>query len=247
MKFNFLIPKTAQSHLRTKIKIPQKPTKELARVFGDLLGDGNLQLDRGLVSFYSKDLREIKKEQQRFKKLFGISGIVYEMRPGWKSHKLSFPSKTLAEFFYHIGFPDGNRTDQTFLITKWIFQGSSEIKSSFLSGFFDAEGSICPDRSSKRPRWRISLKQHKREDLKLNGIIFMNQLKYLLNFFGIKSTNVGVQKGKTRKTGVKTICVYLQIERSLFEFHKFVGFENFHKQKRLKNALKERETYINPL
>ena len=41
-QFDFKLPKTAHLHLRSNVKIPQSPSRELARIFGDLLGDGHL-------------------------------------------------------------------------------------------------------------------------------------------------------------------------------------------------------------
>ena len=61
--------------------------------------------------------------------------------------------------------PNGNKTDQEFLIPKWVMNGSDEIKSNFLSGFYDAEGSINYNKiPNNKVRWRIGLQQNKRMD-----------------------------------------------------------------------------------
>lgn len=244
MIFNFKISKTNQLHLRKEIKIPLKPSKELARIFGELLGDGHLQLNHGLVSFYSKDINEIIKEKKKFYKLFNIKGIVYKKKNKENDYSLFFCSKTLAQFFYHIGMPDGNKTDQEFSIPSWILNGLDEIKSNFLSGFYDAEGSIFYTECKNKQRWKISITQNKRMDLLDNGLIFMNQLRYLLNTFDIKSSPARTVKGKIRKDNTKTIGLMFDIEKTSFiNFHKYINFENRNKRRKL--SAQTSETYIN--
>ena len=232
--FNFKLPKTAHSHLRKDIKIPRKPTKELARVFGDLLGDGHLQIDHGLVSFYSKDMDEIKKEEARFFQLFGIKGLIYKKRKKEADFSLFFCSKTLSQFFYHLGMPNGNKTDQKFLIPGWILDGTDKIKSAFVSGFYDAEGSIYSSIWNNKVRWRLYINQHKKESIKESGLNFMNQIKQLLSSFNITTSPTRIQKARSRKDGTKIIRLYFEIKKdSINKFYKYVGFKNPYKQKRL--------------
>jgi len=239
MAFNFKIPKTIQLHLRKDIKIPQKPTKELARLFGGLLGDGHLQLSHGVVSFYSKDINEIKKFESIIYKTFKTIGIIYKKKNKENDFSLFFSSKTLCEFLYYIGMPNGSKTDQEFLIPCWIMNGSNKIKGSFLSGFYDAEGSIYSTITpNNKTRWRIYIDQNKREDIKNNGVIFMNQIRNLLIDFNMNPQKVSVGVGNVRKNGIKTKRLGFGMERTSFKnFYRYVGFSNPHKQKKLIAAL----------
>ena len=238
MQFNFRIPKTNQLYLRKKVKIPNKPSKELARVFGDLLGDGHLQVGHGLVSFYSKNLNEIWIEQERFSKLFGIRGKIYKKKNKKSDYRLFFCSKTLAQFFHHIKMPNGNKTDQEFLIPYWIMNGSGKIKGNFLSGFYDAEGCIYPSREKGKTRWRICINQHKREMLRKSGLKLMNQLVLLHNNLNITTGPVRVQKARKRKDGTKIVKLFFEIKKeSIREFGKSINFENPLKKQKLLKAI----------
>ncbi len=142
----------------------------------------------------------------------------------------------MAEFLFSIGFPSGNRTDKEFLMPNWIMTGSEEIRSNFLSGFFDAEGSVYP--GENKTRWRLCINQHKKIEIANSGLGFMNQLRELLSYFNIESASVGIQKGKVRKDGTKTVRLFFEVKkRSLENFYRFVGFENPYKQEKLVLAL----------
>ena len=123
---------------------------ELARLVADLTSDGHLQIHghRYISSFYSKDIEEIKSFERRFYNLFKIKGKTYiDKRPirGSKPvirYKLFFISKQASIFLKRIGTPVGNKTESSFLIPDWIYNGNQEFKKAYLRGLYDAEGSI---------------------------------------------------------------------------------------------------------
>jgi len=119
----------------------------LARIVADLTSDGHLQVDRKryVASFYSKDLNEIKKFQNRFDSLFGIKGnIRKDSRPikGKKTirYQVYLRSKEVCTFLKDIRTPIGDKTNNPFLIPPWIFNGNQELQQPYLRGLFDAEG-----------------------------------------------------------------------------------------------------------
>jgi len=211
--------------------------KELARIVGDITGDGHLQLSRrrGLVSFYSKNLEEIKNEDNRFIKLFNIKGHVYIDKRKNIRYKIFFSSKKLATFLASIGIPVGNKTNENFSVPNWILKGNKDIKCLYLRGIFTSEACI----SLTKKRWRIHIEQYKSIKIKEAGVKFMLQLQQMLKEFGIVTSPVRLGKGNVRKDGTKSIRMQFDIERKYFDkFYKYIGFDNKVKSQKLKIAVR---------
>lgn len=213
----------------------------LAKIIGQINGDGHLQLDRdrALTSFNSNNFYEIKNINKEFKELFGVNGIIYKNYKGSNKHKIFFSGKGVALFLMWNGVIKGNKTNQIYNIPKWIINGNKETKGAYLKGFYDTEGSIYPTKEkNEKIRWRINLIQAKNEKLKDNGIEFMEQVKLLLKNFKIESSPIIIRKGNIRKDGSKSIFLTFNIEKKGFEnFYKHIGFDNKKKQQRLITAL----------
>lgn len=210
---------------------------ELARIAGDITGDGHLQLDnrRGLVSFYSKNLEDIKKEDRKFIKLFNTKGHVYIDTRKNTRYKIFFSSKKLAAFLASIEIPVGNKTNENFLVPSWILGGNEDIRCSYLRGIFTAEACI----SITKRRWRIHIEQYKSTKLKEAGINFMVQLQQMLKGFGVITSPVRLGKGNLRKDGTKSIRIQFDIEKRYFDkFYKYIGFDNELKNQKLKIAMR---------
>lgn len=213
-------------------------TPELARVVADLSSDGHLQIKRWrhLTSFYAKEIEEIKKFEQRIFHLFQEKSFIYPDKVGYK---IFLTSKKIALFLKEVGVPVGNKTNIPFFIPDWVMNGSAEIKSAYLQGMYDGEGSIhsTPQKNGKN-RWRINIEMYKNKDILDLGIKFMEQLRILLKEFGIKTSPVRTRKGNIRKDGSKSIGMLFDIESSSFSnFYKYVGFCVSHKKRRLESFL----------
>jgi len=219
---------------------------KLARIVADLTGDGHLQINkwRYLASFYSKNLEEINAVKQRFFELFGVKAKIYvdnstskKSPNSTKRYKLFIISKPVCEFLRKIGTPVGNKTNNSFIVPDWIFNGTSEIQSSYLRGLFDNEGSIHTTRG-KKLRWRISFGMAKNSILLDSGINYFEQLRLMLSRFGVKSSPVRHFKLNTRKDGSLSRGLHIDIEKHSFRnFFKYVGFDHPIKQQRLIEAL----------
>ncbi len=218
-----------------------KPT--LARIVADITGDGHLQIQewRHLVSFYSKNMEEIDAVKKRFYDLFGVEGRIYtdNRRTNGKEtlrYKLFFISKPVALFLRDVGMPVGNKTNIPFVVPGWIINGKPEIRSAYLQGLFDTEGSIfC--RASKA-RWQIGLKMAKNEAIIDDGTFYINQIRQMLADFNIHCSPVRKNKLNTRKDGSKSFELQFNIEKSSFRnFYKYVGFGNSKKHEKLIFAL----------
>ncbi len=207
-----------------------KFTPELARICGELTGDGHIQLSewRGLVSFYSKNHSVIADFKLRFEKLFGSKGHIYEdNRKGWKRYKLFFISKPVVEYLVSLSVPFGNKTNQSFCVPEWIYTGKLAFKSAYLQGLFDSEGSIYSTKAKQGFRWRIEIEMYKSVKLQNEGKFFMAQLVNMLQELGVVCSPVRFGKKNLRKEGSSSIALKFDIEQSSFRnFYKRVGFTN---------------------
>jgi intein/homing endonuclease len=193
---------------------------KLARIVADLTGDGHLQIKqwRHLISFYSKNIEEIEAFRQRFKELFQLEGKLYVHNHNTKNgettiYKLFFSSKPVALYLQEIGTPVGNKTNISFEIPPFVINGSEEVKSSYLQGLFDCEGSIfCRGNN----RWQISLKMAKNESILSSGVNYLNQIRKLLSDFEINSSPVKSFFLNIRKNGSKSYYNQFDIESNYF-------------------------------
>lgn len=123
-----------------------KNNKIFAMLFGYILGDGWIDINHlGGVSGDLEALEIIKKDMQD---LFGdigkatilcrkTSSLKYKIKG--TSNQFSFNRKTSRIFIDH-GMPTGKCVETDYKLPDWIINGSLEIKKSFLSGFYAAEG-----------------------------------------------------------------------------------------------------------
>jgi intein/homing endonuclease len=219
---------------------------ELARLVADITGDGHLQVQgwRYLASFFSKNLEEIKSFEERSQKLFNVTPKRYvDSRKTWKGSGTRYQSfiisKSVVLFLRDIGIPVGNKTNNPFRVPSWVYEGSSEMKSAYLRGLYDNEGTIYSNKENKNIRWRIDLKMAKNKEILYHGIEFFEQLRKMLLDLGVKTSPVNYSKLNIRKD--KSISMYLRItiEKSSFRnFLKYIGFDHPEKQKKLLFALK---------
>ena len=212
--------------------------EDLSLIIGLINGDGHLQIKetKGTVSFYSKNKKDINRVIKIFTSHFDVKPLVYlDNRLSDKRYKLFFASKSLSYFLKDSGAAVGNKTNLPYVLPSWIVKGSDKIKSSYLKGIYDCEGSIY---SQKDGRMRITLTQYRREDLKQYAISYFDQMKDMLFSFDIKSSPIKINKGNERKDGTRTLCFRIIIEKSSFpKFHEHIGFFDSRKQKMLYESL----------
>lgn len=212
---------------------------ELARICGELSGDGHIQLKgwRGLTSFYSKNLSTIKDFEARFRRIFGVKGHTYIDDGKSRSYRIFFISKGAAKTLVSLGAPAGNKTDTPFIVPDWISNGKPKIKAAYLLGLFSAEGSIYHTKSGDR--WRIEIEMYKHESLKEEGRRFFIQLKEMLESLHIRCSPVRFGRRNSRKNGSHSIAIKLDIEQPSFtNFYKEVGFADELKTKALSEAIR---------
>ena len=201
---------------------------DVSRIVGELISDGHMQNDyRNLISFYSEHKYLIDSFSKRMNDVFNVSSWIYQDKRSVR-YKLFINSKEVLIKLELLGVPSGNKTNQIFLVPDWIYSGSKNIKSNFLSAIFDCEGYIYKTTNKKngKIRWRIGIEYYKNEKYLDSAKLFMNQIREMLLDFGIISSPVRLKKGNIRKDGSKSIGVRFEIEMKSFKnFYKYINFQ----------------------
>jgi len=179
----------------------------VAMLFGVFLGDGWISRIEKTVNgklSYSKSggisgdvegLQNIKEDIQRLfpditlgeietKKThspkYGITGV---------TNRISIPT-ALLNHFIQMGHPDKRRAENQFLLPSWLMEGSNEIKSKMISGYYCAEGTCFQmqtnDMTVRAPSFSITQRQYLEQSLNELVKQFSQLLKDLSIEFSIK-------------------------------------------------------------
>ncbi len=171
----------------------------ITKLFGYLLGDGNIYIsgEKGFVNAYGSE-EDLKEIQEDLKKIGFSAGIYSRVREHsiptrygvvkfkGNNYELHTSSKALAKLFFAIGYPIGPKTNCSYLIPNWIMKSPLWIKRLFLSGFFGAELS-SPRTHTKTGFDCPTISVNKNSSLLNNGREFCIQLISLLDEFGVKT------------------------------------------------------------
>ncbi len=136
-------------------------TNEAAYVAGFIIGDGNLAITRYLVRAVEENEEFADKFAEIFQKAFGKRPKIYFDKFN-NSNVVYTHSKKIWEFLKNeLEIPVGDKT-RSAIIPSIIANAMVGIKSAFLSGIFDAEGSVVELKNKKWPNGRpqIQLKMH---------------------------------------------------------------------------------------
>lgn len=193
-----------------------KSNKIFAMLFGYILGDGWIDINHlGGVSGDLEALEIIKKDMQDLFGNIGKATILCRKTssPKYKikgtSNQFSFNRK-ISRIFIEHGMPTGKCVETDYKLPDWIINGSLEIKKSFLSGFYAAEGTkiipaICKGFKT------LNFSQSKRIELS-------DSLEYLMiNQIGGILTELGLKYSIERKevfTCAKNLRIRLDISNS---------------------------------
>lgn len=174
-----------------------KLDKELAAIASYLTFDGHIYKDLSGFSFYSKDIKNLKMMEGIIKRKFGILGKYRTNTLGNNTiHTFSIFNTKLAEWFYQLGVPKGEKVTQDFNVPKWI-RNNKEFSREYLKIAFLCEG--CNKENRKNPR--IHINTAKILDIINSGIKFMNTIRKMLLYFNIKSTDCTVTGKRVRADG----------------------------------------------
>lgn len=206
----------------------KKPTKELlAKLIAFVMGDGHLRKNREGIQFFFKE----KADAELFKKEF--LGIFNKEKIKLSRKKYCYvcenSSRSLVKLLETLGAPVGNKVFQPFQIPDWIIHGQDYIKLAFLSVIYGNEGSKPQDN-----RWRIQFVISKNKENIKNLLIFLNQIRTMLNHFGISTSFIQLRKQKGRQ-----FCgrFYIKGKENLHKFYKLLEFSYASEKQRYLEAL----------
>ncbi len=134
------------------------------------------------------------------------------------------------------GAPVGNKVFQPFHIPDWIFHGPDEVKLAFLSVIYGNEGSKPVDN-----RWRIQFVLSKNKENVGNLLIFLNQIRTMLNHFGMSTSFIQLRTQKRRQ-----FCgrFYIKGRDNLRKFYNLLEFSYaLEKQEVLESLLLEGNSF----
>jgi tRNA-splicing ligase RtcB len=222
----------------------------IARIFGYILGDGNIYFTgkKGRVCAYGKE-HDLKIMQEDFRRL-GFSARIYNRERahsittqyGTKDFRsstcqLHVSSTELSTLFIALGYPQGKKASSSYLVPDWIMNGPQWMKRLFLSGFFGAELS-SPRCHTKTGFDCPVLSQNKNEFQLENGRLFMIQVMGLLESFGVMANKISSRGEYENKQG-KTCRIRLLIssdEENLIRLYSNVGF-SYNAERELKSFI----------
>ncbi len=170
--------------------------KDLAGIGSYLTFDGHIYNTLKGLMYSSKNIGDLKDFEKLIFNRFKIKGK-YHLNSGGsrnQTHKFYVFNKVICKKLVDIGFPKGDKTNQKFSVPKWI-RNNKEFSREYLRIAFLCEGSMKEKR--KNPRIKINLA--KTEEFLEAGISFMNELKEMLNVFGIRTTECGLCGKRIRK------------------------------------------------
>jgi len=201
----------------------EQSQEKLAYILGAIYGDGHFSKE-AKVAFGSTDIEFVLKVSEYIKQLFDLHMIIRrrklsEKNPNWRDF-FEFSSKRLYKKLKHF---DSHFTT----VPRFILSGNKKVKSAFLRGFFDAEGSV-EIRNVKRKDGRIDKIRHVK--CYNNNLKLLDSIKEMFHDLDIKSE---IFHGKG-----KNYYVVIWNYKSLNTFNRFVGFEIKRKQSLLNEAIK---------
>ncbi len=225
--YNFSPKKFERYHIEKipSLKFPKQINSDLANFLGYILGDGNRDKNRIVISEQEEDVA--RKYKNLTEKMFGV-GVGFRFRTKKKYWELKIYSKALLEILDNL-FPEIMRSREKD-IPDMICSLPNREMSSFLRGFFDAEGWL---NESSRQVAITTNREHT-----------MRSIQLILLRFGIISSfrKIGMKGSFAKKP---RYCVRITDYESLRKFRKSIGFSSKKKSCKLKRILKrlDKTTY----
>lgn len=172
-----------------------------AMLFGLMLGDGwisviNNEKYHHHASGFSGDKESLEIVKTDLIELFGDIGKAkintrktYSPKYNINGITSSFAVNTkISKEFISLGMPIGKRTEQEFLLPEWITKGNKNIKISFLSGLYSAEGYTPAMQKNDKTLKPLGLNISKREIYSNNLYQFIEQITTICNELEIDYT-----------------------------------------------------------
>ncbi|MBS3055176.1 MAG: hypothetical protein J4452_01655 [Candidatus Aenigmarchaeota archaeon] len=211
-----------------KIKIPFRVSKELASLYGHVLGDGHIKKDEQHFHYVNKNKDLIEEVKSEVKNIFAVETMEY-FRENKQIYDLNFPV-VIAKLLVLLGFPKGRKSIQILSIPEWLKNESVDIKAAFIRALFDDEAWV----EIKQGGFCIGFGQNKNVNLLQYHKNYIEEIRNILSQLGVNSSKIfqKSQKGDSIQLGFKILGL-----QNLTNFNSKIGFLSENKQKRLEFVL----------
>ena len=197
--------------------------------------DGHIRKNLQETQYYFNQKEDAESFKLHFNLLFPFEKLVLHYYAF--CYRVRICSKEFAKLFNYLGVPTSNKVFKPFLIPDWIYNGSDEIKKTFLSIIYGNEGSKPQD-----DRWRIQFVLSKNQEHVINLLEFLNQIRAMLAYFGITASHIQLRKQKDREFHGR---FYIKGKENLLKFYKEIGFAFASEKQKVLEALLRRHNLIN--
>jgi len=235
------MPKSLRRELEKRGLLPLKSNNPklplLLKILGYAFGDGIIYGKNLCLYGKKEDLEDIRRDIEKI----GYKASIYsrdrihrigEYEFKHTEYMLKVSAKSLVELLYRMGYPKGRKSSTKYRVPPYIFKLPLWMKRLFLATYFGAELSK-PKTLNGYNFYMPELKVVKEERLRDNAIRFLDDIRRLLNEFGIEA----VIREAYRSNG--KVCVRLLIKSSpenLVKLYSKIGYEYNAERKRLSLA-----------
>lgn len=209
-----------------KVKLPKKVNKEFAYILGYLLGDGCLKdFKKDRIKHGSSDYPislafDIQKFSNKtlnpfFDEVFGTKGKAYKIK-NVKCEEYIVNSKVIYVFLNKLCDVPIGKKKGNLVIPHIINKSTDKIKSWFLAGLFDADGTIYI--------------KNKEVSITQADAVFLREVKNLFSELGIETRSIYKSK--------KELGITYNLSLRWNSLHKFLNKIPLQHPKRIKNLIK---------
>lgn len=223
----------------------------VVRLLGLVFGDGTLSYGRSGTGFGGKfiawgdpeDLEDIASDLEQLgfhaSPLYeGESTSIISTIGGKRRiisgtyFTMSCSSIVLFTFLKALGAPIGDKGELSYSIPDWIKKAPLWIKKEFLATFFGSELDHPRMKKNDTTFYIPCFSLSKTQDKVQSGLDLVNDLKKILLEFGITISSVRTKWSIKRKTGKKTIKIYVDIASNIQNLLNLYGEIGYKYQKR---------------
>jgi peptide subunit release factor 1 (eRF1) len=201
---------------KPSIKIPSKLNSTFSQLLGYLLGDGSIETDR--LTFYESREEVILEYKKIFDKYLNINSSL-TFRKSKNYYQLRVTSTALVRLIKEE-FKEIKKARDSLIPSK-ILTSSNKILSSFLKGFYDAEGYINRSRKSI--------------DLEINNKKLAQQLQFTLLRFSIIASLQEYDNRRNSYTNNHRFVISISDKESISFFEKNINFTSLEKKNKIKD------------
>ncbi|BFI73438.1 lon protease [Nanoarchaeota archaeon] len=175
------------------LKLSDNRLPTIARIYGYILGDGNIDKNLNTLSIISSNLEALNRILEDMKKVFGE--FTYEIRENTTSYGKSYILRTterrIIRFFVALGYTVGKKIDKEIKVPEFVLLRKDTIIE-FLRGLFDSDGSVYSfgNKSNLRGTLCYSIASINDNKLTENRKKFLEEIKLLLELLDIKMNEI---------------------------------------------------------